>query len=179
VGQTARRGMLKCKELGANDLYYDSIGVGAGVKSEVNRMKEENIPIVPTHPWNGGRSGKGLFKPKERLIPGDLKSPTNEEFFMNMKAQGWWALRVRFEKTFKAVTQGAKYDFEELISIDSTIENLAQLEVEFSQATMKSNTKGKMIVEKTPQGSKSPNLADGAVMCYFPCKVVSIFDVLR
>ncbi len=77
-------------------------------------------------------------------------------------------MSVRFEKTYKAVMQGIHYPSEELISIDSSIPCLHQLTAELSQATKSYNGKGKMVVDKKPNGGKSPNLADAVVICYSP-----------
>jgi hypothetical protein len=75
---------------------------------------------------------------------------------------------MRFEKTYKAVTQGVYFPAEELISIDSSIPQIHEIEMELSQATSSYNGKGKMIVDKKPDGGKSPNLADAIMMCFNP-----------
>ena len=87
-----------------------------------------------------------------------------------MKAQAWWNLRCRFEKTYKAVTQGIKFDSAELISLPSALPHLHEIELELSQATQTENGKGKMMVNKKPDGGCSPNLADAIVMCFSPVR---------
>ena len=177
VGISAQRAVHNAGLLGIEELYYDAIGVGSGVKSETNRMRENNA--IPQRliicPWFASAS---VLDPEERLIPDDDQTPKNEDFFLNLKAQAWWRLRVRFEKTYKAVMQRAQYDPSELISIPSELENLEQLKRELSQAVHKRNQQGKTLVDKTPEGSPSPNLADGVVMCYCPTREYSILDVL-
>lgn len=169
TGKTARRAVTLAKQDGVLELFYDSIGVGAGVKAETNRLKEEGL--IPKHlsikPWSA--SEKPLDGSK-RLIQGDFNTPTNEDFFLNLKAQGWWRLSQRFYKTFQAVTQGAKYDPAELISLPSTMPKLNELTVQLSQATQVETPSGKMKVDKKADGARSPNLADAVVMCYCPMR---------
>jgi hypothetical protein len=169
TGETARRAVRQTLAGSCHELYYDSIGVGAGVKAETNRLEAEGL--IPSrlgiYPWSAAASPDN---PEHRLIPGDLDSPKNGDFFLNMKAQAWWNLRCQLEKTYKAVTQGIKFDPSELISIPSDLPFLHEIELELSQATQTENGKGKMVVNKRPEGSKSPNLADAIVMCFSPAR---------
>jgi len=163
TGHTARRALNKCREMNVQTMNYDSIGVGAGVKAETNRLLAERSFKLDIHQFSAGGSP---WSPGAPVIPRDKRSPVNEDFYDNLKAQGWWLLRVRFEKTYKAVTQGIQFPSADLISIDSTIPQLHEIEMELSQPTMSYNGKGKMIVDKKPDGGKSPNLADAIMMCY-------------
>ena len=166
VGDATRKSLFFCKSDKTESLQYDCIGIGAGVKSETNRIKKEgklqkNLNIVP---WNAASSP---LRPKEHMISGDKQSAKNKDFFSNLKAQGWWNLRVRFEKTFKTLN-GDIFPFDELISIDSKIEGLQELIKELSQPTYFLNGMGKMVIDKAPKGTKSPNRADAVMMCYWP-----------
>lgn len=174
AGAAAQHSIPICQEYGVMYLYYDSIGVGAGFKTEINHM---TIPKkLRVFPWN---AGAGVLDPEDNIIPGDNQSPTNQEQYANMKAQAWFRTRARFYKTYRAVKFGAKYPPSELISLDSTMANLHQLKNELSQAQhKKSELNGKTIVDKKPKGASSPNLADSLIMCSNPCREVSIFDVL-
>jgi phage terminase large subunit len=167
TAKTARRALGNCEGLGAVEVQYDCIGVGAGVKAEANSLQEsgampKGIRFVP---WN---AGAGVQNPKARVIDRDKDSPLNEDFYANLKAQGWWELRQRFYRTFRAVTLGAEYDRDTLISIDSKLTQLRQIEKELSQATASKGARMKMVVNKSPDGTKSPNLADAIVMAYWP-----------
>lgn len=176
TGVTSRRALQTCKELKVNELYYDSIGVGAGVKAETNRLLSagEISHSLRIMPWN---AASGPMNPESRLIPGDSYSPRNIDFFANMKAQGWWKLRVRFEKTYKAITQGIVYPSDELISLDSSsLTNLHEIVIQLSQPTQKTSGSGKMLVDKKPDGTRSPNLADAIMMCYCPLRPNSFFS---
>lgn len=150
------------------EIQYDCIGIGAGVKAESNRLRDAGLMPRGLRfvPWNAAAK---VLDPEEHLDPYDIDTPLNEDFFQNLKAQGWWSLRRRFEKTHRMVTEGIQYPVDELISLDSTLPLLATLKQELSQPTRgKSASTMKMIVNKTPQGTFSPNLADCVMQCYWP-----------
>jgi phage terminase large subunit len=171
TGQATRKVIMVCKEKKIDNLQYDGVGIGAGVKSEVNRLRAEGLlsERFEVQAWLGGN--KVLF-PKKTIIPDDPESIRNEDFYKNLKAQGWWQLRLRFERTYKAVTQGELYPPEDLISLPSTLPYLTDLENELSQPTYSHDSSGKIIINKKPPGTKSPNLGDAAVMAYWP-----VFDL--
>jgi hypothetical protein len=60
------------------------------------------------------------------------------------------------------------YDPDQIISISSTMENKDRLLMELSQPTWSRNTVGKILVDKQPEGTKSPNLADSVMINYAP-----------
>lgn len=169
-GITARQAIIACKPYsGRIQCMYDCIGVGSGVKTEYNRLtldegviKQQDIPFVP---WN---AGSGVLRPFDRIIPDDDESPKNKDFFDNLKAQAWWSLRGRFYKTWKAVKEGVVYPVDELISIDGTMPLLDMICKELAQPTRGQSSRLKMIINKNPAGTKSPNIADSGVEMYFP-----------
>lgn len=169
-GPTTRKSIEVASDFGDMEIQYDCIGVGAGVKTEANRLKEEGLLKGKYRftPW--AASGKVLF-PEEHFIKGDKSSPLNKDHFHNIKAQAWWMLRQRFLKTYKALNEGMIYDPSELISIDTETfgSNIYQLEKELSQAVSKLSTSSlKLLVDKTPEGTRSPNIADAVVMAFWP-----------
>ncbi len=175
AGEAAKIAVPKCVELGVTDLYYDSIGVGAGFKTQINTMKA--LPSWPSslkvYPWNAGAHP---LRPDSPSIPNDPKSPKNKDQYKNMKAQAWFSGRARFYKTWRAVTYGDVYPVDELVSIDPTIPRVHELSLELSQPVRKDNGEGKTVVDKKPDGAFSPNLADGFIGWLFPCKAISVFD---
>ncbi len=197
TGKTARRAVEHCSGLGEIEIQYDCIGVGAGVKAEANRLAEESLMPKDIYftPWN---AGAGVEKPDEHVIPsptgrvgGDTDSPLNKDFYKNLKAQGWWELRSRFYRTHRCVTAfdeaikhglprpALEFDPDTLISIDSALPLLRQIEKELSQPTASKDTKLKLVVDKTPEGTKSPNVGDAVMMAYFPLPRVKPLHVSR
>lgn len=177
AGEAAGIALPKCIELSVRLLCYDSIGVGSGFKVGMNNLKKQGaVPkSLLISPWNAGAE---VLNPTAKVIPNDKESPTNEDFFGNLKAQAWWSLRTRFYKTWRAVEFGDKYHPSELISLPKEMPRRLELMMELSQAIHKYNEAGKTIVDKKPEGAHSPNLADAMVMCYYPVRKVSILDVL-
>ena len=171
TGLTARRAVAACEGIGPLDLQYDCIGVGAGVKAETNRLIDDdlmprNIRLVP---WNAAAE---VLDPDGRVIKGDGDSPTNKDFYANLKAQAWWSLRRRFERTWRAVNEpGFTWEADDLICLPSTLPLIRKIEKELSQPTASKNARMKMLVDKTPDGTRSPNLADAIVMAFWPIKV--------
>jgi hypothetical protein len=175
TGETARRAVSACEEHCPLDLQYDCVGIGAGVKAETNRLQSEKL--MPKGlilvPWNGGDD---VLDKEKRVIPGDRQSPLNGDFYHNLKAQGWWQLARRFERTWRAIRklegdpQQANFTWtpDDLVSLDSTIPLLRKLIEELSQPVMTKSARLKLLVDKKPDGSKSPNLADAVMMCYWP-----------
>ena len=168
TGQTARRAVVMCEGVGPVEIQYDSIGVGAGVKSEANRLKNEGLLTkgLTFTPWSAGAS---VQNPDDHVDPGDKETPLNKDMYSNLKAQAWWELRRRFERTFRAVNEGLKFSPDEMISLPSGLPKLRQLQKELSQATAtRSSGAMKLVVNKTPKGTRSPNLADSVVIAYYP-----------
>lgn len=60
------------------------------------------------------------------------------------------------------------YDPDEIISISSTMKSKDKLIIELSQPTYSINGVGKISVNKQPDGTKSPNLADSVMINYAP-----------
>lgn len=169
---TARHAVSNLEDLGPVALQYDCIGVGAGVKAEANNLADQGLlqGKISFVPWNAAAAAQN---PNGRVIAGDNDSPKNKDFYQNLKAQAWWELRNRFYQTWRVINEGIDYDPDKLISIDSTIPGLRKLEKELSQATISRGSSLKLVVDKSPPGTKSPNMADAVVMAFWPIKIVN------
>lgn len=66
------------------------------------------------------------------------------------------------------MVEGLPYFADELISINPNLAELLPLAMELSQPTYSVNTVGKIIVDKQPDGMRSPNLADAVMIAYQP-----------
>ncbi len=167
-GVSTRRMVAALQARKGIKVQYDPIGVGSGVKTEYNRLIDDKA-ITRAHldliPWNAGAS---VVNPFDRIIPDDDQSILNKDFFGNMKAQAWWSIRTRFYKTWRAVTNGDEYPADELISLDSAMPALNQVMKELAQPTQGQSTGLRMIVDKRPNGVRSPNMADAVIMAFFP-----------
>ncbi len=190
-GVTARRAFATCKSTAPITLQYDSIGVGTNVKSEINRLREdegEEMSWLTLVPWDAG--GK-VLDPGEPVLKDDDYSPTNKNYFENFKAQAWWTVAQMFYRTYRAVRVAkgldeddgtVDYTPDQLISLDSTMpqEIKTKLMRELSQAVMVQSRRLKLMIDKAPEGAKSPNLADALIMGRYPARgpIVSGFGMI-
>jgi len=166
TGVSTRKAVTAGQILGMQEFHYDCIGVGAGAKAETNRLKKEGkIKNVEVVPWS---ASAGVLNPKARIIAGDKESPLNKDFYKNLKSQGSWELRLRFYKTYRFVNYGDEYPETEMISLPKELDELEQLITELSQPTYTTDLSGKLIINKKPEGAKSPNLFDSLVQAYWP-----------
>lgn len=168
-----------CDEHKLLKFRYDADGLGAGVRGDsrvINeRRVEQQVHEIDNEPWRGSGEVVNKEKPIPRARVSDDKDPLerrNEDFFQNAKAQAWWHLRVLFQRTHRAVTGEDKdFDPDNLISLVPGSKQFTQLLTELSQPTYSKNTAGKIVVNKKPEGTKSPNLADMVMMAYAPQEI--------
>lgn len=168
VGETTRIALNYCKPYPGITIEYDAIGVGSGVKSEYNRLVKEKEIKPSDYQMSAWNAGASVIDPFERIIPDDEQSVLNKDYFANFKAQSWWSLRTRFYKTWSALTTGTVYPVEEMISLDSNMNDLQSTIKELSQATHGQSSGLRLKVNKAPEGTKSPNRADGGVQAFNP-----------
>ena len=146
---------------------YDSIGVGAGVGSNIQELNKIDGVNVNFEPFNSGAGVQSRYREYELGIK-------NKDYFSNSKAQVWKAVADRALLTHNAVTKGMKYDPNDIISISSSCNHLEQLLTELSTPRKDYDNSGKFKVESkkdlAKRGVKSPNLADAFVMCFVPKK---------
>lgn len=199
-GATARRAFRICRESRPTTLQYDCIGLGTNVKSEFNRITQDegvDVSWLTLVPW---AANAAVLDPGEPVIRGDRDSPTNKNYFENFKAQAWWSVARMFYRTWRLVeAYGAggvevegegpaqvyvvdgedgpeRFSAGELISLDSKSipqATLSKLMRELSQAVMTQSSRLKLVVDKAPEGAKSPNLGDALIMGRFPARAPS------
>lgn len=165
---------LLSDEYATGGFTYDADGLGAGVRGDARVINERraaaNMVLQSVLPfWGSGE----VVDPEAQVFKADGKSNgrTNDDYFANRKAQGWWTLRTRFQRTFRWVTQGIPCDPDEIISIDHDCPERNKLVSELSQPTFKLNGAGKILVDKTPDGMRSPNHADAVMYVYAPSHI--------
>lgn len=170
---TTEQAFLRCDMYGYDNCHYDSDGLGAGVRgdaAQINGRPDRQGSQRKFEPFRGS----GAVVNKEKLVfKGDdrgIGARKNEDFFKNYKAQSWWALRERFEKTHRAVTDGAVFPPDELISISEDLPAAlrTKLIAELSQPTYDIDNTGKLLIDKAPDGVRSPNYADAVMILYAP-----------
>jgi phage terminase large subunit len=160
---TAHRAISICDDNGYKGFKYDADGIGAYIRGDIRGINEQRDKSSPIRATAFQGSGK-VIGPEEEFVRGR----TNADYFGNRKAQAWWELKTRFQKTFRMVNEPDKYkyDVSELIAIPSALPMREKLVMELSQPTAKPNGVGKIIIDKQPEGTRSPNLADAVMMVY-------------
>jgi len=157
--QTTQKAAFICREHRCHSLRYDKIGVGAGVKGELSNAGYADIIPVPIN--SSSSPTPGWYSEEKK----------NEDMFLNYRAQMWWGLRRRFEKTYEYVTEGREYPADELISIPDDRE----LQNEISSPKYKFSGAGRVQIESKKdmarRGIKSPNKADALAICFGPVRI--------
>lgn len=165
IFKTTERAFILCDTGEYEDVKYDADGLGAGVRGDANvineRRKQQSQRPINASAFRGSAA---VVDPEKE----DVKSRKNEDYFANLKAQSWWRLRIRFQKTYRAVVEGHEFDADEIISLSPQITNLQKLITELSQPTWSLNGAGKILIDKAPDGVKSPNLADSVMIQFAP-----------
>ena len=156
---TVQRAFMMCDDGECARLKYDADGLGAGVRGDARIINELRAVKIEVEAFRGSEAP---FNPDGE----DVKGRKNKDFFANRKAQAWWSLRTRFQRTYRAVVEGKPFEPDEIISISSMAGKYIKLITELSQPTYAVNLVGKIIIDKAPENMKSPNLAD-AVMIQF------------
>lgn len=170
IFSTVQRAFSICDKDSLEEFRYDADGLGAGVRGDARVINEqrgiERLSMLIATPFRGSGS---VFDPESEVLLGDNTGSgrLNKDFFANAKAQSWWALRTRFQHTYRAI-QGMEFNPDEIISIPENLPLRTKLVSELSQPTYTVNGVGKIVVDKKPDGTKSPNLADSVMIAYAP-----------
>lgn len=181
---TVQRAFMLADDAGAEAFDYDADGLGAGVRGDARVINEARPGrTLKVEPFRGSGAVFEPDKPIPTATPRggakrDAKERLNKDFFQNAKAQAWWSLRVRFQRTFRAVQAYEAdpagfvlpYDPDDLISLAADMPELVKLTMELSQPTFSLNTAGKVVIDKAPDGTRSPNHADAVMIAYAPRK---------
>lgn len=162
IFETVQKAFFICDENKYQAFKYDGDGLGAGVRGDAKQInmarKKENVKELVVEPFRGS---EGVVNPDDKV---EDTERTNEDFFANRKAQAWWSLRTRFKKTYQWVVENKPCNPDEIISIAATCPKRTALMNELSQPTYKISDIGKIVINKAPPGTKSPNLADSVMM---------------
>ena len=175
---TAERAFRLADEDNLDGFEYDADGLGTGIRGDARVINERRRGQGYAEQSVVAFRGSGeVVNPDKYVVKGsgprDKGARKNKDFFKNRKAQAYWHLRTLFQNVFRWVTEGIECDPDEIISLDSKSlgpEALTKVMTELSQPTYDTDSSGKIIVDKAPDGTRSPNHADAVMMCYAPRK---------
>ncbi len=147
-----------CNDVGVEILHYDKPGVGYAVTSTIDRT-ERKMGFL-NYGWEPGGSPSDLFYPEFNDYAKNI--------FKNARAEAWYNLSRRFEKTWEHVNKVRSYSDDEMISIENNSRLIAQLS---SPKAIPTET-GKIRIESKEQmlkrGVESPDEADAVVLAFLP-----------
>ncbi len=165
IYQTVVKAFNLLDEWGHESVDYDADGLGAGVRGDAQNInaERERVPLnrIRDEPFRGSGA---VWRPEAQMVSKRL----NKDYFLNLKAQSWWALRLRFQATYRWIVEGIACDPDDIISIDESLPELATVIMELSQPTWTQNATGKIVIDKQPDETPSPNTADAVMICYHP-----------
>lgn len=137
----------------AENVNYDSIGVGAGVNASSKALAME---------FNGVATSES---PSAGYVINDA-SKLNQDHYLNLRSQLWWEMRVRCQRAYQHMNNIKYWSMDDMISLP----NRPQLIAELSQPLYEYTDSGKIKIESKKamkkRGIDSPNEAD-AVMLLF------------
>jgi hypothetical protein len=155
--ETARWAVRESESLGATCFFYDNVGVGSGVTAALGHTDGLTLP------YHGINTGS---VPSYNVWESDER--TSNEIFANLKAEIWWLVRARFEKTYQHVVLGHLHALEDLISIPDDPTLITQL----SSVKYETNDAGKIRIESKihlrERGIASPDRAESLVLLFTP-----------
>jgi len=151
IGDASEKAYKKAIELGADEIHYDSIGIGAGAKIRLKQLIEGQQSKIQLIGWN---AGSGVIRPDES----DFNDQPNKMLFENAKSQAYWKVREEFIQTYRYINN-KDHDPSKIIFIEDMKDNqyFNKFINELSQPQHKLSASGKIIIDKKA-GKKSPNL---------------------
>lgn len=134
---------------------YDATGIGAGAKGDFAQLSS----TYSAKPFLGAAKPRGADRDY-------LKRITNGQYFMNAKAQAWWNVRQRYERTLTYILDNEAEDKENLLLFDKTFKYAAAKKLIEELAQVQYNQDNKLRIDKAPNNVKSPNMADAVVLAF-------------
>lgn len=188
-GKVARQWYALADMIGCAEFRYETTGVGAGAREGATQYRNiqlergrnpASLPRIIGWSPSGAVVNPGRdVNTGEVIEPGDKESIRNRDFFTNAKAQGWWRLRQLMHNTYRVRYEGAEIDPDDCIALSSKMEGIQELITEISQPTYQTkDTTGKIIIEKQPDGARSPNRADSLMIAVSPMRPEIDTDVV-
>ncbi|HEN3600184.1 TPA: PBSX family phage terminase large subunit [Yersinia enterocolitica] len=158
VVQLADQALMRAKEVLATELGYDGIGVGAGVKGELNKHTNEDIIFRPFI------ASAAPLRIKARYRGGR----SNGDTFENLRAQAWWSYRDAVNDSIRFLDDGVVSDTGVFAASNKIPRRyLERLLSDSSAPLWEVNASGKIQIESKKSMKKrlgiSPDYADAVI----------------
>lgn len=155
--QSSHRAADEVERMGAETLFYDSVGVGAGVEATFE-SSERVLRFIPDA-VNAGSP------PTETEWPDGSRS---SERFLNLRAELWWLMRARFERSYEYVTKGIPHPPDTMISLPNHPTLIHQLSQPLSVPMESGKIKLESKADMKKRGIESPDFADALALTFAP-----------
>lgn len=158
VTQSAYKARDFGREYEISKLNYDCVGSGSDIGGTLEVCDDVPFEIFGV---NGGAACSDTYWVR-------FGGKTSDEIFYNLRAELWWLVRSRFEKTYEHTNGIKEHPLDELIDIPNHGTLIAQL----SQPLCKYTDSGKTLLESKQEMSKrgisSPDYADSLIYAFAP-----------
>ncbi len=153
----------------ADVFIWDCDGMGASLRRQVlTAIAGKKIDHVEFKGSGGVENPKKTYQAVS--THSNTKAKTNEQTFKNLRSQKYCDLADRFHNTYLAVEQGTYIDPDDMISLSSSITDMAALRTEVCRIATRPNgmgliqimSKEEMLRQKPPL--ESPNMSDSTMM---------------
>jgi hypothetical protein len=172
VTATSERAFWTAVDNDCVEFRYDNIGVGADVRGAVRKIKEA-IEAIP-EAERTDRQKKALdmkivgWSAAGKVIDpieSDTGDKRNDELFENAKSQAYWRVRFQFFNTWR-YANGKDCDQSQVISFAKLAGQaiINKFMNEISQPQKDTSASGKIIINKKPKGTKSPNMMEALII---------------
>ncbi len=174
---------------GIREIEFDADGLGLGIPGHFRALNEKRRESRP--PPTGGTTpeeyfahGNGTITGKPFHAGGELVDPLkwvigstaadktkNEDAFANLRAQAAFNIAHSFAQTHRLMQSTEdSFDVSDCIFLSDAIPEISRIIVELSQPQYKTSSAGLYLVDKKPDGKKSPNFFDAILIARSPRK---------
>ena len=154
-GATTRRADRWCAENDAAALYFDTQGVGAGVREALRSMPQQAATARGVH-FGGAVTG-----PEVPYV----RNSSNKDHFSRHNAQLAFAVRNRALKT-RRLMMGEDINPERCFFINPKIRGLEKILAIMSQPVREEDMSGRVRIDKTPDDAPSPDEFDATLLAF-------------
>jgi len=170
INESCDWAMNIAKNHGADHFVYDAVGCGLALKRQVEAFWKDTR--TSTIPFMGGAAVENPDKVHDKS---QHRTILVKDVYKNLRAQKYFQLAERFQKTYQAVSKGQYINPDELISISSDVSINHKFKSELCRIPQIYNMSGQFqVMSKHDMMSKlklkSPNMADCATMSYVQVK---------
>lgn len=162
-----------CRTIKAIALCYDAGGLGVGTGSALEKLGEGDgegeTRTLHGKNWTSPKLPYMVVPVQSGSPAGDEVWPdgkTGKELFTNLRAQEYFKLRLRFEKTYEHVMLIQEHPAEERISIPSHPKLVPQLSTTGYDRTESGKIRAESKLRMRKRGAASPDFADALWLAF-------------